>query len=44
MDVLTSKTIIDTAGCLAIAVACYVTKSGLPLWALILVGIMLDHL
>ncbi len=44
MNLLMTKTIIGTAGCLTITVACYVTKSALPLWALILVGLTIESL
>lgn len=41
MNANTSRTIIATAMVLAIAVACWATKSAAPLWALLLIGLVL---
>lgn len=39
---MSDKAIVAAAGCMAIAVACWATASGTPLWALILVSIMVE--
>lgn len=39
---MSDRAIVGIAGCLAIAVACFSTNSGAPLWALLAVGLIME--
>lgn len=44
MDINTTKAIIGAFGCMAIGIACYSTKSGLPLWGLFLLVLVIESI